>query len=176
MKKMVGLCLILGLLGMLSGCASLPKMDMTKASYVKSPVYVDTLSFDKFKRPAKWESDDEWNKHVEAWQQKFRSAMVDQCSNARRLEKDAKQGMIAKPFVTNIERNYIQMLGGTDYMDVEVELYDAASMEKIGMIRYRGDSNGAGYSTLSFGGRMGACATMAGDLLGRVLDKQQKEK
>jgi hypothetical protein len=170
--KMLGLMTLLAV--PLCGCVSLPVMNMTSQNYQKAPVFVDTLSFEKFKRPEKWESDAEWNKHVDAWQKTFWGALVDRFPQARRLDKDAKQGMIAKPFVSNIERHYIQMIGGEDIMQFEVELYNAATNEKIGMINYRGDSSGSGYAVFSFGGRMGECARMGGDLLGRTLEKNQK--
>jgi hypothetical protein len=176
MKFIKWLCLPMVLGAMLTGCASLPKMDMLTQSYTKAPVYVDTLSFEKFKRPDKWESDAEWAKHVAAWQQQFWGAMINQFSTARHLDASAKQGMIAKPCVTNIERHYIQMIGGRDFMQFEVELFDAATNKKIGMINFQGNSDGAGYGMFSFGGRMGECSRMGGDLLGRVLDKNQQAK
>jgi hypothetical protein len=174
MKFVKLLCLPLLLAALLTGCAHLPKMDMLTQNYAKAPVYADTLSFEKFPRPDKWESAAEWDKHVGDWQKTFWGALAHQLSDVRRLDKEAKTGLIAKPYVTNIERHYIQMLGGVDIMQFEVELYDAATGKKIGMINYRGDSNAAGYATFSFGGRMDECARVGGDLLGRTLEKNQK--
>lgn len=175
MRLIKWLCLPMLLTGALSGCVSLPTMNMTTQSYEKAPVFVDTLSFEKFKQPEKWESAAEWNKHVDAWQKQFWDALVNQLSDVRHLDGTVKKGMIVKPYVTNIERHYIQMIGGADFIQYEVELFDAATNQKIGTINYKGDSSGAGYGSFSFGGRIGECSRVGGDLLGRTLEKNQKK-
>ena len=108
---------------------------------------------------------------TQAWQEKFQKALVKRYPNAKSLDKSATQGMIAKPYVVNIERNWNAVWGGSDYMNIEVELYNAATQEKIGLIKVKSDSIGVGPAGWSFGGRIGFCAVNAGDLLGRCFVK-----
>lgn len=172
--KSIKLFVISGVLGMLlSGCASVPVMEMTRSNYVKAPVYVENLSFEKFKRPADWESDEKWNKHVESWQQVFMKDLKNGFSEVRTLDNSAKQGLIVRTYVTDIKREYIQMWGGSDKMTFQVEYYDAATKEKIGQNSFITDSSGAGVLSYTFGGRMGECASEAGDMVGQILKKNQ---
>jgi hypothetical protein len=155
-----------------TGCAGVPVLQMSKPDYPKSPLYVSALSFEKFKRPAKWESDDEWQKHVEAWQKNFKMTMGERLPEAKIFSTGVKEGLVVHPYVVDIQRNWNAMWGGLDKMSIEAELFNAATNEKVGEVSFVSDSSGVGMNGWTFGGRIGNCSENAAVLLSKSLKKR----
>jgi uncharacterized protein YceK len=158
---------------LLSGCATVPSARVFKPGFVKSPVYIAALSFEKVSQT--WAQAGEWDQHVKHWRSIFwrRLARTVNQVQALSLNPDVKKGLIANPSVVGIDRNWNALLGGDDVMHIEVELVDAATNEKVAFLHYSADSSSAGWDKMSFDGRMEACADQAGYLLGRYFDKNQ---
>jgi len=155
----------------MAGCASIPKATVYKPNYPKKPVSVADLSFEKI-TPIP-EKPEEWAKHVEDWQKAFRASLTRAYPAAKPVSapNSVKEGLLAKPYVTVINRKWNAYFGGEDSTVINVELYDAATNEKVAEIPYVTDSSTAGWAHMSFGGRIEACADTAGATLGRFFKK-----
>jgi hypothetical protein len=176
MKKMLGLFCFLVCLT--SGCATFnPASEVFVPNYPRSPLYFQTISFERFVRPGNWESDKDWDKHVKDWSGYFLIGLYGM-KGATYLEPNKPaptSGLILRPYVTDIVRKYHVFLGGDDEIRLDVEFIDASNGKKVAHIQYAADSSGGltGYKLagFTFGGRIGACSEQAGYLLSRYISE-----
>lgn len=156
-------------LGLTTGCASAMQVRTLVPNHVMSPIYVEPLDFSAVPQPADVDAA-HWRDDCKAAQEEFAAAWPKICPKAKVMVPGIRQGVVVKPRAMFLERHYNIILGGDDYLVVEVDMFDAATGTKVEVVDYRVDSRGfLGALQLTLWGRMSYLGQNAGTWMGSIL-------